>query len=109
MANKNNFLSEEGKLYVTFSSYLSDLKAIEKRLPPEKQKRVPTIRELAQSISDRSGSGIHEMTLYNIVNNNVQLLNLNTVRMMMDEMHRRGFNINVSDFLKYVPPGDTDS
>jgi hypothetical protein len=102
--SKENTLSEEGKLFVTFSSYLDKIRSEQGQLPPDQRKPVPTIRELAHAINTKNESKIHEMTLYNIVNNNIQLLNLQTARMMMDEMHNRGFNINISDFLKYIPP-----
>lgn len=88
----------KGSLYITFNSYLDRLRAEQGQFPPQRRKSVPTIRELALDV------GVHEVTLTNIVNGNLKLLNLEMSRKLLDAMWRRGFAPQTIDLVKYDPP-----
>jgi pentatricopeptide repeat protein len=89
---------QEGSLYITFGAYLDGLKVAEKQKPPEQRKPIPTIKELADVV------GVHQVTLTNIVTGHIDRLSIDTARKVMDEMWRRGFRPEITDFIKYVPP-----
>ncbi len=74
---------------IILKSYLHDLKS------KEGGEKVPTIRDLAKSI------GMEENTLFNISNNRIKQLSLETSEKIISEMRRRGFNMQVSDLLMY--------
>ncbi len=98
MVDINELSEKEGALFITFGAYLDSLKAQQGLLPPTERQHVPTIRELARSI------GIHEVTLTNISNGRIKQLDLQKTRLILDEMRRRGFDTEVTDFIKYIPP-----
>lgn len=100
MVNTNELSEKESALFITFGAYLDSLKAQQGQLPPSERQHVPTIRELARSI------GIHEVTLTNISNGRIKQLDLQKTRLILDEMRRRGFDTELTDFIKYVPPGE---
>lgn len=100
MVDVNKLSKKEGALFITFGAYLDSLKAQQGQLPPADRRHVPTIRELARAI------GIHEVTLTNISNGRIKQLDLQKARMILDEMRRRGFDTEVTDFIKYVPPSE---
>lgn len=85
-------------MYITFSSYLDDLKSKEGIKPPHERKPVPTMRDIAAVL------GKHEASLYKIVNGNVTRLNLEISQGILDEMWRRGFTPTLNDFMVYIPP-----
>ncbi len=93
-----------GEMYITFNSYLDALKAEEGSKPPAQRRAVPTIRDLAKSIREHNDVKLHEVTLNNLINGNVKLFNMETTRLLLDEMWRRGFKPEITDFIKYVPP-----
>ena len=95
MTNKQQ---QGGSMYITFGAYLDELRAAEKQKPPTQRQPVPTIKELAEVI------GVHQVTLTNIVTGHIDRLSIDTARKVMDEMWRRGFKPEISDFIKYVPP-----
>lgn len=97
-AEQANNNERKGSLYITFNSYLDRLRAEQGQLPPQRRKTIPTIRELAADI------GVHEVTLTNIVNGNLKLLNLEMSRKLLDAMWRRGFSPQTIDLVKYDPP-----
>lgn len=90
--------TQEGSLFITFGAYLDNLKAQEKLKPPAQRQPVPTIKELAEVV------GVHQVTLTNIVTGNIDRLSIDVARRVMDEMWRRGFKVEITDFIKYVPP-----
>lgn len=91
-------LREEGELFVTFAGRLEQLRSEEKQKPAYERREVPTLKELAIAV------GIHPVTLTNIANDNTPMVNKDTVRKILDEMWRRGFHLQLIDFIKYVPP-----
>lgn len=100
MVDAKELSEREGDLFITFGAYLDSLKAQQGLLPPAERQHVPTIRELARSI------GIHEVTLTNISNGRIKQLDLQKTRLILDEMRRRGFATELSDFIKYIPPSE---
>lgn len=100
MVDAKELSEREGDLFITFGAYLDSLKAQQGLLPPAERQHVPTIRELARSI------GIHEVTLTNISNGRIKQLDLQKTRLILDEMRRRGFDMQLGDFIKYVPPSE---
>lgn len=102
MVDAKELSEREGDLFITFGAYLGSLKAQQGLLPPAERQHVPTIRELARSI------GIHEVTLTNISNGRIKQLDLQKTRLILDEMRRRGFATELTDFIKYVPPGERE-
>lgn len=88
----------EGNLFITFSAYLDELKAVEKQKPAHLRQEVPTIKDLAEAI------GVHQVTLTNIANDKIDRLSLKVARNVLDAMWKRGFRPQLTDFMKYIPP-----
>jgi hypothetical protein len=98
-------MKQRGDIYIILSSYLNELKAQEERKPPEERQPVPSYRELAESIRACEPAETPEpFTLNRLAKGRVKLLNLETARMVMDEMNRRGFRMDLTDFVRYIPP-----
>lgn len=91
-------LRKEGSLYITFGAYLKQLDATEGQKPVDQRRAIPSLKELADVV------GVHQVTMTNIANGKVDRLNLETVRLVLDEMWRRGFHPQLTDFIKYNPP-----
>lgn len=87
-----------GQVYFVFNGYLDRLRSDEALKPPSQRSEIPTVKNLADAI------GVHEVTLHNIVNGKVTRLNVETMAAVLDEMWKRGFTPQLSDFLRYVPP-----
>lgn len=87
-----------GRVHISFKSYLIGLQSAEELKQPEQRRQVPTVKDLA------AVAGVHEVTLHNIVNGKVKGLNLETMQKVLDEMWRRGFEPQLSDFIRYEPP-----
>lgn len=85
-------------MYLVFNGYLNTLRATEELKPPNERRQIPTVKDLAESI------GIHEVTLHNIVNGKIKLLNIQVTNSILSEMWRRGFKPQLSDFIKFDPP-----
>ena len=83
------------KMVINLKGYLKQLEGTELRRPEYKRKNVPTLKELAAAI------GIHEMTMVNIANGKIKLLNLNTAQRIISEMRKRGFDMQTTDLLDY--------
>lgn len=88
----------EGTMYIVFAAYLEGLKSQERQKPPNDRREVPTLAELARVVD------LHEVTFTNTANGKIKLLNLEVTRKALDELWRRGFNPQLTDFLKYIPP-----
>lgn len=85
-------------VYVNLESYLSKLKALESTKSKEERRPVPSLSELAACI------GMHQTTINRIANNAISNLNLETADKIITEMRQRGFQMDVSDLLAYIPP-----
>lgn len=104
MSEQNDLSTKEGEMYITFNSYLDHLRSEEGLKPPSQRREVPTNRDLARAIRERHDTKLHEVTLSNMINGNVKLFNMETARLLLDEMWRRGFTPEITDFIKYSPP-----
>lgn len=82
-------------MFIVLKDYLTQLTTLESRTPREKQRDVPTISELADSI------GVHRVTLSNIANNKTTSLNLGLAGKIIEEMNRRGFPMTETDLIVY--------
>jgi hypothetical protein len=91
-------LEKEGTMFITLGAYLKQLESEEGRKPAPQRREVPTIKTLAEVV------GVHYVTLTNISNDKVGLLNLEVARKVLDELWHRGFHPQLTDFLKYIPP-----
>lgn len=96
MSSESTF--KGGRLHISFKSYLTGLQSQEELKPEAQRRHVPTVKELAEVAQ------VHEVTLHNIVNGKVTRLNMETVQTVLDEMWRRGFEPQLSDFIRYEPP-----
>lgn len=92
------YIQQEGNLYITFAGYLEELRAQERQKPPGQRREVPTLADLAPIVD------LHPVTFTNVANGKIKLLNLEVARRALDELWRRGFRPQLTDFLKYVPP-----
>jgi hypothetical protein len=88
-------------MYITLKNYLESLETFERSKPKEQRRGVPSLRELARDV------GIHEVTMNNIANNNIRQLNLDTGAHIISALRRRGFNMDVTDFIAYRAPEET--
>ena len=84
-------------MYINLNTYLSRLKALESTKPKEERRHVPSLSELAESI------GMHQTSLSRLANNKVGQLSLETGDKIMTEMRRRGFQMEVTDLVAYIP------
>ncbi len=89
---------EETRMYITFDAYLNQLRATELAKPPHQRKEVPTLAELADA------SGRHKVNFANFVKGKTKAINLEVAQMALDELWRRGFEPQITDIIRYVPP-----
>jgi hypothetical protein len=87
-------------MYVVLKPYLEGLEARERSKPEGQRRSVPSIGELAREL------GIHRITLSNIANGRIKQLDLETGGRIITAMHRRGFQMEVTDLIAYRPPED---
>ncbi|MGB0389796.1 MAG: hypothetical protein ACPGWR_33665 [Ardenticatenaceae bacterium] len=88
---------EEMAIRVVLNEYLKQLNGVEAAKLPSQRRTVPTLSELAKI------TGQHRVTLTNLANNNIKLLNLATLSIVLNELRRRGFETSVSDLLTAYP------
>lgn len=104
MSNKN----KDGIMYVTLSSYLRRLRAIERRKPEEERRAVPSMKKLAHAV------GVHPSLISRMVYGHTRSLNIDVCASIISEMRRRGFQTEITDILKFEmeelkgPPIRTD-
>jgi len=89
-------------MYITLKAYLENVETFERSRPEGQRRHVPSLRELARDV------GIHEVTLNNIANNNIQQLNLGTGAKIITALRRRGFKMDVGDMIAYRPPEEIE-
>ena len=88
-------------MYVRLGSFLQELEAIESAKPKERQRPVPTHRELAEA------AGINPVSLSKLVRGRTGSLSLEIGAKILDELNRRGFEANPNDILGYQAPAKT--
>jgi hypothetical protein len=93
----------EPAVVVVFGSYLRRLKETENSKPPAKRRPIPTMKALAEEL------GVHQMTLSDIANSRVELLNLTLAARLIAAMRRRGFPMEIGDMLEYREPEMEDA
>lgn len=85
-------------MYINLKTYLSNLEAVESTKPKGERRHVPSITELAESI------GMHQTSLSRLANNKINQLALGTGDKIITEMRRRGFAMQETDLIVYIPP-----
>ncbi len=85
----------KGYMYVKLDSYLRELRAVERRLPKEQRRDVPTMAELAKSV------GISKRWMSDLVRGRAKSLTLELGGAILTEMHRRGFRMEPNDLLGF--------
>ncbi len=87
-------------MHVVFGEYLKGLESAERAKPLELRRRVPTIEELAPSVS------LHPVTLRNIANGNIKKLDLDTAGKLISIMRRLGFDTVETNVIRYIPESE---
>lgn len=82
---------------VNLKSYLADLERNETARPEKERRQIPTLAELADVV------GMHRISFYRIANNQIGKLDLEIADKVIAEMQRRGFPMQINDFLIYIP------
>lgn len=88
----------KGNMYITFAAYLNQLRADEMNKPASVRKEVPNIEQLA-SAADR-----HPINFSAFINGKSKTFNLEVAQAAMDELWRLGFNPQITDIIRYIPP-----
>ncbi len=84
-------------MYITLKAYLGRISA-EERSRIGQRRHVPSMDELATLV------GIHPVTMSNLVNGKVKLLNLDLGGRIITELRKLGFDTAVDDVIAYRPP-----
>lgn len=82
---------------ITLNEHLQHLAGQEAGKLPSQRRPVPNLSELADEI------GVHRVTLTNLANNRVKLLNAETLALIINKLRDRGFDTDLSDILKAYP------
>jgi DNA-binding Xre family transcriptional regulator len=90
-------------IVLTLGDYLKKLEGIESDKPPAQRRPVPSVAELAEAAE------VHRATMYNMVNGQVKLVNLESLSAVFNELRDRGFEVDVSDLLKAFPTDSTQT
>lgn len=94
MGSSNGTHTQGGGIVVTLSigAYLKRLEA-EEAAKPRGGRAVPTVAELAEA------AGLSRGAMYNLVNGQVKLVNLEKLSAIISELQRRGFDAQLTDML----------
>lgn len=84
-----------GMMRNVFKDYLARMASIENRKPEGERREVPLLEEIAEAV------GVHPVTLSRIVNNQNKRLSLDLVSDTIAYMRRRGFSMQLNDFMVY--------
>lgn len=90
-------------MIITLESYLAGLRDKERAKPEGQRLEVPTYTDLAIA------AGVDGATISRLARGKIRALSFNVGTSILDELHRRGFNPQVSDILVYNPPRPKDS
>lgn len=85
---------------VALKDYLAQLHGIEASKPPSERRAVPTLTQLAKM------AGIHRVTLTNLANNKIKLVNLSTLSALLNALRRCGFECTIPDLLRAYPASE---
>jgi len=91
---------EELVIRVALKEYLTQLNGIEAAKLPSQRRHVPSLTELANIM------GRHRVTLTNLANNKIKLVNLATLSALLNEWRRRGFESTIADLLRAYPTSE---
>ncbi len=83
---------------INLKPYLAHLERDEKAKPESQRLTIPTLAELADIV------GMHRISFLRIANGQIKKLDLKTVDKVITEMRRRGFSMDITDFLVYQEP-----
>jgi DNA-binding Xre family transcriptional regulator len=84
-------------VHITLDDHLKRLEVAELAKLPNERNFVPTITELAEV------AGITRQAMHNFATNRVKLVNLEVLSVVISELRRRGFSVEVSDLLIAYP------
>ena len=88
---------------VVLNEYLKQLNGIEAGKLPSQRRYVPTLTELAKM------TGVHRVTLTNLANNKIKLINLATLSAVLTELRRHGFDTTLPDLLTAYPVEEVEA
>ncbi len=94
----SNNATEKGDIVVTLTiaAYLAQLEA-EVLANPRDKRKVPSVPELARA------AGVSKGAMYNLVKGEVKHVNLELLSAVINELQRRGFEVELSDVLAMYP------
>ena len=87
-----------GVMYIKLGPYLETLQTKERTKPKSEQRKVPTMKELAQV------AGINPVSLSRLVTGKIGSLNFKIGASILDELNERGFPTTPNEILAYHPP-----
>lgn len=90
-------MSNEVRVIMSLKKYLTTLEAAEYEKPPSQRRHVPTLAELADV------SGVTRQGFYAFAKEEAQLVNLNTLSLVISELRKQGFQAEVGDLLIAYP------
>jgi DNA-binding Xre family transcriptional regulator len=82
---------------LTIAAYLKKLEAEEAAKPPRDRREVPSVADLAEA------AGVSRGAMYNLVNGQVKLVNLDLLSSIINELRQRGFDAYINDLLTTFP------
>ncbi|MGB0388886.1 MAG: helix-turn-helix domain-containing protein [Ardenticatenaceae bacterium] len=90
--------NQTGIMYIKLGPYLETLQTIERTKASQEQRKVPTMKELAEA------ADINPVSLSRLVTGKIASLNFKIGALILDELNRRGFPATPNDILAYHPP-----
>jgi DNA-binding Xre family transcriptional regulator len=88
-------LKQPSAVYIRLVPYLQELALIEQTKPNALQRPVPTLAELAKI------AGLSRNAMSNLTTGKTRSLNLDLACLIIDEMRRRGFDMELTDLVAY--------
>lgn len=86
----------KAQVAITFKSYLTRIKELERAKPKDQRKYVPTIPDIAKRAK------IHPVTASRIMHGHISSLSLPKLAAILDVMNNLGFDTKLTDFLTYT-------
>jgi len=85
-----------GQVAITFKSYLTRLKELERAKPKAQRRRIPTIPDIATK------ANIHHVTASRIMHGHVSSVSLPKLAAILNAMNDFGFDTKLTDFFTYT-------